>query len=89
MEKIFIVVEVPEGKKVNIRTYYLTGEADILWNTVKDKLVGPEFTWPKFLSELRAKFYPGLVQRQKEKEFMELKMSGTMTVMQYASKFTE
>jgi len=89
MEKIFTVVEVPEGKRVNIGTYYLTGEADIWWNTVKDKLVGPEFIRNKFLSELRAKFYPVVVQRKKEKEFMELKMSDTMTVMQYASKFTE
>ena len=56
---------------------------------MKDKLEGPEFTWNKFLSELRAKFYPVVVQRQKEKEFMELKMSGSMSVMQYASKFTE
>jgi len=44
MEKIFTVIEVPEEKRVNIRTYYLTGEADIWLNTVKDKLVGPEFT---------------------------------------------
>ena len=29
IEKIFTVVEVTEGKKVNIGTYYLTGEADI------------------------------------------------------------
>jgi len=62
-EKIFIVVEVLEEKKVNIRTYYLTGKVDIWWNTVKDKLVGLEFTWSKFLSELRAKFYPVVVQR--------------------------
>jgi len=89
MEKIFTVVEVPEEKKVNIRTYYLTGEADIWWNTVKDKLVWPEFTWSKFLEELRAKFYPIVVQRQKEKEFMQLKVNGNMTMMQYASKFTE
>jgi len=89
MEKIFTVVEVPEKKKVNIGTYYLTNEADIWWNTVKDKLVGPEFTWNKFLSELMVKFYPVVVQRQKEKEFMEMKMSGIMTVIQYASKFTE
>ena len=89
MEKIFTVVEVPEGKKVNIGTYYLTGEANIWWNTVKDKLVWPEFTWNKFLSELRAKFYPVVIQRQKEKEFMELKMSGTVIVTSYASKFTE
>ena len=40
----FTVVEVPEEKKLNIGTYYLTGEADIWWNTVKDKLVGPKFT---------------------------------------------
>jgi len=83
------VVEVPKGKRVNIGTYYLTGEANIWWNTVKDKVVGPEFTRNKFLSKLREKFYPVVVQRQKEKEFMELKMSGTMTVMQYARKFTE
>ena len=56
---------------------------------MKNKVVGPEFAWIKFLSELRAKFYPAVVQRKKEKEFMELKMSCTMTVMQYASKFTE
>jgi len=88
MEKTFIVVEVSEEKKVNIVTYYLTNEADIWWNTVKDKLVGPKLTWNKFLSELRTKFYLVVVQRQKKKKFMELKMSGTMTVTQYASKFT-
>jgi len=44
MEKIFTVVEVSEERKVNIQTYYLTGEVDIWWNIVKDKLVAPEFT---------------------------------------------
>jgi len=44
MDKIFTVVEVPEEMKVNIGTYYLTGEADIWWNTVKGRLVGPKFT---------------------------------------------
>jgi len=81
MEKIFTVVEVPEEKKVNIETYYLTGEADIWWNTIKDKLVRPKSTWSKFQDQLREKFYPVVDQRQKEKEFMELKMSGNMTVM--------
>jgi len=63
MEKIFTVVEVPEEKKINIGTYYLTGEADIWWNTVKGRLVGLEFIWSKFLDELRLKFYPVVVQR--------------------------
>ena len=30
-----------------------------------------------------------MVQKQKEKEFMKLKRSDTMTVIQYASKFIE
>jgi len=67
----------------------LTGKTDIWRNTVKDKLVGPKFTCSKFLVELRVKFYPILVQRQKEKEFIELKMSDNMTVVQYASKVAE
>ena len=56
---------------------------------MKDKLQGPELTWAKFVEELRGRFYPITAQRQKEWEFMELKMSGDMMVMQYASKFTE
>ena len=37
MEKIFTVVEMPKEKKVNIGTFYLTGEADIWWNTIRHK----------------------------------------------------
>ena len=44
IEKIFTVVEVSEEKKVNIGTYYLIGEADIWWNIVKSRFIGPEFT---------------------------------------------
>jgi len=44
MEKIFTVVELSEEKKVNFRTCYLISETDIWWNTIKDKLVGPEIT---------------------------------------------
>jgi len=44
MKKIFTVLKVAEKKKVIIGTYYLTTEADIWWNIVRDKLVGSEFT---------------------------------------------
>ena len=47
---------------MNIGTFYLSGKADILWNTVKDRLLGPEFNWSKFLEEPRAKFYAVVVQ---------------------------
>jgi len=89
MENIFAIVEVPENKKVNIRTFYLAGEVDIWWNTVKCRWQESELTWEKFIGELRAQFYSIALQRQKEKEFMELKMTGNMTVIQYTSKFME
>jgi len=54
-----------------------------------DMLLGTEFTWNKFLKEFRAKFYLVLVQRLKKKEFMELRMGGSMTVLQIVSEFTE
>ena len=57
MEKIFIVVEVPKSKKVNIRTFYLVGEADIWWNAVKSRWQESELTWEKFIAELGAQFY--------------------------------
>jgi len=49
MDKIFAVTEVPEVKKVTIGTFYFTKEANIWWNTMKDKFTGPEFIWNKFL----------------------------------------
>ena len=55
---------------------------------MKDKLQGRELTRANFLKELRAKLYSIIAQRQKEKAFLVLRMSGSMTVMQYASKFT-
>ena len=51
-------------------------------STVKDRLIGFEFTWSKFLKEPST-------WGQKEKEFTELRMTGSMTVMQNASKFIE
>jgi len=48
IEKIFTVLDVSEEKKANIGTFYLTKEAHIWWNTVKDRLLGFDFTWSKF-----------------------------------------
>ena len=52
MEKIFTIVEVPRDKKVNIETFYLTGETDIWWNNIKIKLLGPDFTWSRFVERI-------------------------------------
>jgi len=54
-----------------------------------DILQGHELTWSKLLDKLSAKFYPFIVQQKKEKEFMKLKISDNMLVLQYASKSIE
>ena len=52
MEKIFTVIEVPGDKRVNIGIFYLTGETNIWWNIVKNRLLGFGFTWSRFVEEL-------------------------------------
>ena len=52
MEEVFTVVEIPGDKRVNIGTFHLTGETDIWWNIVKNRLLGPDFTSSRFLEEL-------------------------------------
>ena len=88
MKKNFMI-EVPEEKSINIMMFDLARKADIRWSIVKDKLIGPKLTWSKFLEELRAKFYPITIQWEKKKEFSELRMIGSTSVMQYASKIIE
>ena len=46
---------------MNNRTFYLTEEVDFWWKTIKDMLLGPYFTWSRFLEGLGAKFYPVVV----------------------------
>jgi len=52
VEKVLTVIEVPGDKRVNIGTFYLTGETNIWWHTVKNKLLGFGFTWSRFVEEL-------------------------------------
>ena len=82
IEKIFAIIEVPQEKKVNIWTFNLSRDIDIWWGTVKDRLVGPEFTRSKFPGEPGAKFNLVIIQLQKEKEFTKLRLTKGMTVMQ-------
>ena len=35
MEKIFAIIKVLKEKRVNIGTFYIIGEADIWWSTMK------------------------------------------------------
>ena len=56
---------------------------------MKDKLLGPKFTWSKFLEDLRANFYPIMVWRLKEKGIYGTENEWKYDSKQYASKFIE
>ncbi|XP_074306451.1 uncharacterized protein LOC141641698 [Silene latifolia] len=63
-------------------------QADLWWETVKDRREEPGFGWIQFKELLRSKFYPPSLRRQKEEEFNDLEQ-GLMSVTLYASKFME
>ena len=81
-------MEVPDNRRVNIGAFYLRGQADIWWGTVKPTFQNSKATWGKFSEALHAKFYPMHLQKQKQREFLTLRQ-GTSSVMEYASHFAE
>ena len=45
MEKLFDMAACPDNQKVKFATYYLKGEADLWWKTVKNVRDQPNFDW--------------------------------------------
>ncbi|XP_074314487.1 uncharacterized protein LOC141649704 [Silene latifolia] len=88
MDKLFEAVNCPDKWKVGFVVYYLVGQADLWWETVKEKRNEEGFGWAEFKELLRSKFYPVSLRRQKEEEFNSLRQ-GSMSVMEYAAKFME
>ena len=52
MRKFFTIIEIPGDKMVNIGIFHLTGETDIWWTIVKNRLLEPDFTSSRFAEEL-------------------------------------
>jgi len=62
MEKTFTTVELPEDKKANNGTFCLTEELDFWWKTVKGRPLGHNFTWSRFLEELKMRSSMTVIQ---------------------------
>lgn len=72
-------------------TFVLEGEANIGWTMEERILVGESsesVTWGAFLVTFKEKYFPVVVQEQKEIEFLELQQ-GIMSVAEYKAKFVE
>ncbi|XP_074266796.1 uncharacterized protein LOC141590083 [Silene latifolia] len=88
LDKLFDAIQCPEKWRVEFAVYYLVGQADLWWETVKERKNEEGFDWTQFNKLMRSKFYPPSLRKEKEEEFNKLKQ-GTMSVMLYATKFME
>ncbi|XP_057532918.1 uncharacterized protein LOC130810811 [Amaranthus tricolor] len=86
MEKLLEAINCPSRMKVKLAAFYLPGTAELWWRTVKQTVI--DSTWEQFIKKLRDQFYLPSLQRKKENEFLFLRQ-GTMSVIEYASKFRE
>ncbi|XP_057548098.1 uncharacterized protein LOC130826533 [Amaranthus tricolor] len=86
MEKLLEAINCQSRLKVKLAASYLTGTAELWWRTVKQTAI--DSTWEQFMKKLGDQFYPPSLQRKKENEILFLRQ-GTMSVIEYASKFRE
>ncbi|XP_019160757.1 PREDICTED: uncharacterized protein LOC109157312 [Ipomoea nil] len=82
-DKIFEVVECPEGRRVELASFYFGHEADLWWvhegPTYRQE---PGFNWESMKARLRGRFYPAHIRAAMYEEFLHLKQ-GMITVMEY------
>ncbi|XP_057250690.1 uncharacterized protein LOC130591400 [Beta vulgaris subsp. vulgaris] len=88
MDKLFDAINCPEKWKVGFAVYYSVGQADLWWETMKERRNNEDFGWTQLKDLMRAKVYPSALKRQKEEEFNQLEQ-GNKSVMDYAAKFME
>ncbi|XP_052193963.1 uncharacterized protein LOC127802285 [Diospyros lotus] len=92
MEKLLDHLHRREEEKVNCATFMLQDEADRWWKGVKramnPRAKAPYITWERFKELFNEKYFPLNVRMKKEREFMELKQTGDMTVAQYEDAFS-
>ena len=75
---------------INIRlaAFQLEGESQVWWDWVKTSRDLEALTCAEFHELFMSKYFPTIARYANAQEFLELKQ-GTMTVMEYVTKFTE
>ncbi|XP_052204017.1 uncharacterized protein LOC127809294 [Diospyros lotus] len=91
-EKLLDHLHCNEEEKVNCATFMLQGEADRWWRGVKRTMTprvrAPYITWERFKELFNEKYFPLNLRMKKEREFMELRQTGDMSVAQYEDAFS-
>ncbi|XP_074327977.1 uncharacterized protein LOC141665892 [Apium graveolens] len=88
MEKAFALVKVEEDQKTDFASYFLKGEANYWWETMRALEGEDVVTWDRFMELFLEKYFPHYIKNQMKIKFLELKQ-GNMPVSEYEAKFTE
>ena len=89
VDKVLEAMEITsDTTRIRLAAFQLDGEAQVWWNWEKTSRNLETMTWAEFQELFIGKYFPDTARHAKAQEFLELKQ-GTMTVMEYVSKFTE
>ncbi|KAL6286303.1 hypothetical protein ACE6H2_010693 [Prunus campanulata] len=89
IERIFEVLQCPDGDRVRLATFLLKGNAYHWWKAAKRNYTNTAaVTWEEFQRVFFEQFYPPSYKNAKKSEFMYLKQ-GSMSVLEYEHKFNE
>ncbi|KAK2436154.1 cleavage and polyadenylation specificity factor subunit [Trifolium repens] len=88
MEKIFGAIHCPEGEKVTLATYQLSGGSEYWWKSTSLMMEAAheEINWVSFKRKFLAKYFPGTARERYGEEFLRLRQGG-MNIEAYAKKF--
>ncbi|XP_074346856.1 uncharacterized protein LOC141685663 [Apium graveolens] len=88
IEKAFALTNGGDNPKVEYATYFLKGESNYCWESVKALQATEVITWDRFKRMFLHKYFPRYMQTQMEMKFFELKQDN-WTVGEYEKKFIE
>ena len=89
VEKVLEAMEIAsDTTRIRLAAFQLEGEAQVWWNWAKTFRDLEAMTWAEFHDLFMGKYFPDTGRHAKAQEFLELKQ-GTMTVLEYVTRFTE
>ena len=89
VEKVLEAMKITsDTTRIRLAVFQLEGESQVWWNWAKTSRDLEAMTWAKFHDLFMGKYFPDTARHAKAHEFLELKQ-GTMTVLEYVTRFTE
>ncbi|XP_034695617.1 uncharacterized protein LOC117921767 [Vitis riparia] len=88
MRRILVGLDIPEERRVSLATYMLVDKANFWWESMKRVYDTEVMTWEEFERIFLGKYFGEVAKHAKRMEFEHL-IQGTMSVLEYESRFSE